>query len=55
MVWEDLSYIGYNNVNLEKLSTITNKCLLFFLVIVNSRARSMLIVWKGSWPLYVGI
>lgn len=54
-VYDYLSFKGINNVNFEKLSTITSKCLLPYGVIVNSGAKSILIVCQGQWPLSVGI
>ena len=43
-VYELLSLMGNSNVNFEKLSIITSKCRFPLLEVVNSRAKSILIV-----------
>ena len=55
IVYDVLSGMGYSNTNFIKLSITTIRCRLPFFVCINSRAKSMLIVWKGVWSFYVGI
>ena len=55
IVYEPLSLIGIKIENFEKLSIIINRWRFSSFVKVNSRARSILIVWNGWWPLLVGV
>ena len=50
-----LSLIALASTHFEKLSTAKTKCLFPPLILVSSGSVSTLHVWKGLYPLSVGI